>query len=589
MSTRPLMPPEQILNQRQEELRERAASVVEQLVLALRQVPATDDDIMLLVDAAERLRSFFLLVIVGEFNSGKSALINALLGAPVMPEGVTPTTGAIHVLRYGVEAGERLGPQGIIEHTFRAPLLHDVSLVDTPGTNAIVREHEILSQSFVPRADLVLFVTSADRPFTESERRFMEEIRDWGKKIVIVLNKVDLLKNEADLRQVEEFVRSNAGRLLGLQPEMFAVSGRDARLSQLVETPEEKERLRQESRFADFERFLIESLDEEARVRLKILNPLGIAERLSMRYRAVTDERLSVLQRDVQTIEQIERRLESYRAEMRADFTAYLARVETVVHRLNERADQFFDQTIRLGRLPDLVKRDRIQSEFDEQVVSDTEHQIDETVQELIDWMVAKDLQIWQAIHEYIDRRELDRHSDEVIGENVGTFHYDRQAVLQAVGRRADEVLARYDPQQEGDQIALSIRDAVAQTALVEVGAVTLGAVVVAVATSVAFDVTGILAAIMLGGLGLLILPYRKNKARQELRERSAELLQRLTTTLTDQFEREIDRSVSRVRDTVGPYGAFVKGEQEKLQRLASQLDRVDKDIREVRRILGES
>lgn len=588
MSAEPLLPPEQILSQRQEELRERAGSILEGLVLALKGIPATDEDTALLLDAVERLRSFFLLVIVGEFNAGKSALINALLGAPVMPEGVTPTTSAIHVLRFGAEPGERVGPQGIIEHTYPAPLLQDVSLVDTPGTNAILREHELLSQGFVPRADLVLFVTSADRPFTESERRFMEEIRDWGKKIVIVLNKVDLLKDEAELRQVQEFIRANTSRLLGLQPELFAVSGRDARLAQIVETPEEKERLRTASRFAPFERFLVESLDEEARVRLKILNPLGIAERLTTRYGVVVDERLGVLQRDLQTIEQIERRLESYRSEMRADFTAYLARVETVVHRLNERADRFFDDTIRLGRFPDLIKRDRVRAEFEEQVVADSERQIDETVGELVDWMVARDLQIWQAVQEYIDRRELDRHTDEVIGEPAGSFHYDRQAVLQAVGKRAEEIVARYDVERQGSQIADSIRDAVVQVGLVEAGAVGLGAIVVAAASSVAFDVTGILAATMIAGLGLLILPYRKNKARAELHRRSAELLARLTETLTDQFEREIERSVARVRDTVGPYGAFVTGERQKLERTRAALSRVESDIRDTRRILGE-
>ncbi|HET7037668.1 MAG TPA: dynamin family protein [Thermomicrobiaceae bacterium] len=588
MSQQAALPPDQILSQRQEELRERAAHIVEQLVLALKEVPAGDEDIALLIDAAERLRSFFLLVIVGEFNSGKSALINTLLGAEVMPEGVTPTTSAIHLLRYGAAPAERVLANGVIEHSYPAPLLQDVTLVDTPGTNAIVREHEVLSQNFVPRADLVLFVTSADRPFTESERRFLEEIRDWGKKIVLVVNKIDLLQTEAEREQVERFVRDNALRLLGLQPEIFALSGRLARQAELSQEPAERERLRAASHFAPFERFLIESLDQEARIRLKILNPLGIAERLATRYHALVGERLGVLARDVQTIEQIERRLESYRAEMRADFTGYLSRVETIVHRMNDRADEFFEETIRIGRVVDLMNRERIRADFEEQVVSDTERQIDQAVQEMIDWMVGRDLQIWQAVHEYIERRELDRHTGEVVGEAAGSFHYDRQAVLQAVGRRADEVLQRYDPEREGSAIADSIRDAVAHTALVEVGAVGLGAVVVALATSVAFDVTGILAAIMVGGLGLLILPYRKRKARELLRRRSAELLQRLTETLSDQFEREIERSVARVRDTVGPYGAFVRGEREKLERASTALDRVEAEVRDTRRVLGD-
>ena len=80
-------------------------------------------------------------------------------------------------------------------------------IVDTPGTNAIIREHERLTTEFVPRADLVLFVTSADRPFTETERAFLETIRDWGKKIVIVVNKVDIFETREDLDEVLDFVR----------------------------------------------------------------------------------------------------------------------------------------------------------------------------------------------------------------------------------------------------------------------------------------------------------------------------------------------------------------------------------------------
>ena len=78
----------------------------------------------------------------------------------------------------------------------------------------------------MPRSDLVLFVTSADRPFSESERAFLEEIRDWGKKIVVVLNKIDLLEDEAQIHEVVRFISDNAQRaarhraadLSGLRP-----------------------------------------------------------------------------------------------------------------------------------------------------------------------------------------------------------------------------------------------------------------------------------------------------------------------------------------------------------------------------------
>ena len=71
---------------------------------------------------------------------------------------------------------------------------------------------------------MVLFVTSADRPFTESERAFLAKIRDWGKKLIIVLNKTDLFTNDDELNQVVEFISTNVRSLLGI-----TLSSRSAR------------------------------------------------------------------------------------------------------------------------------------------------------------------------------------------------------------------------------------------------------------------------------------------------------------------------------------------------------------------------
>src|SRR5207342_968194 len=113
-------------------------------------------------------------------------------------------------------------------HVITAPaeFLREIAIVDTPGTNAVIREHEAITADFVPRSDLVLFVTSADRPFTESERQFLAVIRDWGKKVVIVINKVDLLETAADLQQVLDFVAAHARVALGGPPDTFPVSAK---------------------------------------------------------------------------------------------------------------------------------------------------------------------------------------------------------------------------------------------------------------------------------------------------------------------------------------------------------------------------
>jgi tRNA U34 5-carboxymethylaminomethyl modifying GTPase MnmE/TrmE len=99
--------------------------------------------------------------------------------------------------------------------THPAPRLRALALVDTPGTNAVITNHQVLTERFVPRADLVLFVTSADRPFTESERAFLQRIAEWGKKVTVVVNKADLLEDDAAVAEVLAYVRNHARDTLG--------------------------------------------------------------------------------------------------------------------------------------------------------------------------------------------------------------------------------------------------------------------------------------------------------------------------------------------------------------------------------------
>jgi len=195
-----------------------------QAVLARLDVDAADQETFL--RSLRQLDELFLLVVVGEFNAGKSAFINALLGHQVLEEGVTPTTAQIHLLIYGDAIRRETRPDGLQVVAAPAELLRDVHIVDTPGTNAIFREHERITAEFVPRSDFVLFVTSADRPFTESERLFLAAVRDWGKTVVIILNKIDILGGPSDVDTVVEFVRNAARDLLGYQPDVVPVSAR---------------------------------------------------------------------------------------------------------------------------------------------------------------------------------------------------------------------------------------------------------------------------------------------------------------------------------------------------------------------------
>jgi small GTP-binding protein len=563
-----------ILDRRQEEMLAENRRLLGDLRKALARFDASAEDQETLERSARQLDELFLLVIAGEFNAGKSAFINALLGGKFLEEGVTPTTTRIHLIRHGPELQRETLEAALDRISIPAEILQDINIVDTPGTNAIHREHEAITREFVPRSDMVLFVTSADRPFTESERAFLQGIRDWGKKIVIVLNKIDILETPEDLERVLSFIAENAKTLLGATPEIFPVA---ARLALRAKTGNDPALLAQ-SRFEALERYIVSTLDAKERVRLKLLNPLGVAEHLADQYLAVTDKRLELLKEDFTTMEDIERQLALYQEDMRREFRFRLSDVDNVLQEFEKRGMAFFDETMRLARFLDLVNKSKMKADFERQVVADTPQLIERRVAEVIDWLVATDLRQWQAVMDHLQERK-NEHADRIVGQVGGSFDFNRSRLLDSVGRAAQRSVETYDKEAEASRMAESVQVAVAGTALVEVGAIGLGAVLTHIAVTAAADFTGILAAGTIAVLGFFIIPNRRHDAKKELREKIEALRTHLMTSLTSQFDREIDASLRRIDEAISPYTRFVRAERDRLTEVRGELKTVDEAL----------
>jgi small GTP-binding protein len=545
----------------------RARQLLADLRDALIRFGATEADQHALTTSVTQLDEIFLLVVVGEFNSGKSAFINALVGDSVLQEGVTPTTAQIHLLKYG-EAGSPPATEGAVRVvTATSDLLADVHIVDTPGTNAIIREHERLTNDFIPRADIVFFVTSADRPFTETERAFLGSIRDWGKKIVIIINKVDIFDRPEELEQVRTFVADAARALLGLRPDIFPVS---ARLAQRAKHGDPG--AWQASGFEPLERFVRETLDERSRFRLKLANPLGVGHAIADRYASIADERLLLLKDDVTLLEDIDRQLGVYRNDLREGFELRMTAVEKVLMEMEARGHTFFEDTLRVGRLFDLMNRARVQKEFEDRVVADAPEQIERRVTDLIDWLVDQDFRQWQAITSRLVERTR-RHEDRVLGApDVGSFHSDRVRLADSVGREAQRVVDTYDKRREAAAIADQARIAVTTAAAAGGAAVGLGTLVTIAASTAAADVTGLVMAGVIATLGLLVIPARRRKAKREMQDKVTELRLRLATALRTEFERAQEQSATRIAHAVDPYSRFVRAEQTRWQEARARL-----------------
>ena len=555
-----------LLSPDQDELLKEERRVLGRLRLSLSKFDAAPEHQSALEKSIEQLDELFLLVIVGEFNAGKSAFINALLGSRVVEEGVTPTTAQINVLQFGDTTDRQAREPALHVITAPVPLLRDIHIVDTPGTNAIVREHERITAEFVPRSDLVLFVTSADRPFTETERAFLEQIRGWGKKVVAVINKIDILESDGQVDEVTTFVARSAHSLLGFDPDIFPVSAKLA-LRAKVGDPA----VWPASRFEALERYITDTLDAPGRIQLKLLNPLGVAASLAEKHAGVVRERLGLLQEDFATLDDVERQLGIYQKDLSRDLDLRMADIDRILLQMERRGHDYFDETMRIGRVMDLLNRSRVQQGFEQQVVADAPQKIEQKIGELVDWLVDMDLRQWQRVNEHLAERRR-QHRSRIVGDDAGRFLYDRARLIDSVGGDAQRVVDSYDRRREAQALADGARNAVAAAAAVSAGAVGFGALVVAIATTAAADATGLIMASLVGTLGFFIIPAKRRRAKEELRLKIGALRDRLSSSLREQFGMEILKSGDRIRESVAPYSRFVRAEGENLQAVQSEL-----------------
>jgi signal recognition particle receptor subunit beta len=170
---------------------------------------------------AERLRAgLFYVVCVGQFKRGKSTLLNALVGLPLLPIGVVPVTSTVTIVRHGERLTSRVrfvghewedcdpaaieryvseehnpgNEQNVVSVEVAVPstlLARGLCLVDTPGLGSVVVANTIATRAFVPHVDAAILVLGSDPPITAEELALVREMKPTVREIIVVFNKAD--------------------------------------------------------------------------------------------------------------------------------------------------------------------------------------------------------------------------------------------------------------------------------------------------------------------------------------------------------------------------------------------------------------
>ena len=418
--------------------REGEVKLLTEIATALAEVKDADEDRRRLLDVAQDLREmFFLVVIIGEFNAGKSSFINALLGDELLAMGITPTTDAIHLIRYNENTTRKpnVREDGIHEWTHPNTGAVGVALVDTPGTGSVFQKHEKTAKAFLHRSDLVIFVISAKRAFAETERIYLELAKSYGKKIILVVNQVDLLSPN-ELREVRGFVERQAKELLDFDPLIFLVSAKEALQARRNGQIEEG------GGMGGVKAHLRGVLSEAPPAKQKLLAQLDTADRTVKHYYDEAKALYDLIGADTTKVRDIQRELDQQSGGLSGQLARARADIDAVFEGMRVRGLAFINKYLSIRSIGRSLNREAMQAEFTETVVNSANREIETATNDYINALIDSSRQYWRGVINRLNQLR-DLMQQEIGGLDAGMYSDQREALEEAI-RIAESELKSY-------------------------------------------------------------------------------------------------------------------------------------------------
>ena len=534
----------------------------------------------------------FLMVMAGPFGSGKSSVINALLGEEVMEVGPIPTTDHIVILRKGPDIQRTRA--GDVETVFHpSPLLENLSLVDTPGLESVFRTHDEVTRRFLHRADVVVLVMIATQVLTASNLEYLQELKAYGKRVIVVVNQVDVLEPD-EREQVREFVLEQARLHLGIEPKVWLVSARQAMAAQ-QETPRD-EILWDESGFADIEDYIRRTLGNVERFRQKLETPVQICQNVTKTALALVQEQQAALDLHRKTNDNIEAQIVQARREQQQTVDDALHEIENTWNEAAARGSQAIGDLFQFSRgfssifrglgemigIAALVRRfqgrTRAESAFDQHKVRETFDQIPKQVDRLGPRLEGRDLQDIDGLVDYT-RGAVQQLppllADKVIGKIQTPLHYDR-GFLRDVRGRLDDI--QHEAMRfETDRLDRTLRNTLIILALWEVLVILIVVIVAGSALAGGTpDVNAILVVFAIGlGLtlfGLALVPLRGWFLRKAYERRLYKARDEYMSILQRAAGEVVSHGIQLRRDATTPFTRMIESQAELLESLRTDL-----------------
>jgi ribosome biogenesis GTPase A len=555
------------------EKKRRLGKVIQQLTLLSTETGASPhlETLQWLQNQTETPFSF---VVVGEVKAGKSSFINALLdsGEEICKTGVAPTTDVIQIISYGAQRSEEILDKDIKKISLPIEILHDISIVDTPGTNTVIEDHQKITEGFVPYADLIVFVFEAKNPYRQSSWDFLSFLKEeWHRKIIFVLQQKDLIP-EDDLKINMVGVKEMAAKKGVAQAVVFSVSAK-----------EEQEGNKTTSGYVPVRSYISENFTGGLAAEKKFQSNLNSALTLAKKVLEDLNKRKNVLDED-----------KAFRSEISGLLDMQTERTRKQIQFLSEKLIESYEQIIAL-KYHDLrdglsftavLKRSfnsifgnekNIKEWLDGQS-TDLELKLNKSLKERLDYGILDVAETLQSMCKEIDSKVVSSTGKLQNRANIASDIAEKRAsVLKELQENFRDFLK--DKENFYDETIIDQSTKMAPNLAKGSGIALVGVMLTAIANGAVFDITGgVLTALGVGFAGVT-LGLNRSKILNHFQNETAKGTEKMKYDLEHKLQHYAERIRFKIEQNFNDFDDFLLEQENKLTHLYDMYEHIEQEL----------
>jgi GTPase SAR1 family protein len=566
------------------ETRSQLSHALSALVTLSQQTGEPDATIQNLQSLGANLNEPLLFVAVGEVKAGKSSLLNALFGQDFCKTDVLPATDKIYIFKYGDTERDVSVSENVADCYRPIEFLRNFNIVDTPGTNTIVASHQDITTSFVPLADLIVFVFSVVNPWAASAWDFLRLLgHSWKKNIVFVLQQADLRSPE-EVRSIIQHLEQTILQILGSNRPIFAVSARQA-LQTKLEGKGKEDPLWRSSNFGALEDWISTTVtqSEERGGKLRSIAQTGqvVLQNVQSKIRGALD----FLKSDEEKIASIRGTLNVRKEQTLRQVGGFIREMEMAYDACRERGEKLLEERLGIFQTFKMIfSGGRWEKDFQDKIESDVRTKVQAQIERALELLESDLRHIWQELQDKV-QAQFDSDTKKQVRAAVPGFLSQRGVILQKIQLTLLE-------QTSDAKIKEQLQDWFGETARwlrVPAGVAAAGGIftiIAALAHAAILDVTGTVAGLA-AFTGTVYAVFRRRHILREYRLRMDEKRRELAEAVETQLRHAITAFYLEVGQTFAPLESFCQAEMERHLPLQERAAEIEKSLLEIKGQLG--